>query len=138
MANRKELVLVTTESGCVVPVSHKLNHDGYFRKRIKGPAGMRTWMYHRWVWTQKFGVIPPGYEVDHKCKNRACCNVEHLQLLLSTEHRTKDNTGRHSDKKQQAYEIWLQRGKSITGMALAELVGVSFSATCKWIREWKQ
>lgn len=57
MANRKELVLVTTESGCIVPVSHKLNHDGYFRKQIKGPAGMRTWMYHRWVWTQKFGVI---------------------------------------------------------------------------------
>ena len=84
------------------------------------------------------GEIPEGYEVDHMCKNRACCNVEHLQLLLSTEHRTKDNKGRHSEKKQMAYGIWIEQNKSITGMALSELVGVSFSATCKWIREWKQ
>lgn len=121
-----------------MPTSHKLNADGYFRKQVWVGGKLIPMMYHRYKWQEANGEIPEGYEVDHMCKNRACCNVEHLQLLLSTEHRTKDNTGRHSDKKQQAYEIWLQQDKSITGMALAELVGVSFSATCKWIREWKQ
>lgn len=138
MANRKKLVLVKTSGGCIVPISHALNADGYFRKRVWVNGKLTLMMYHRYKWVLAHGEIPEGYEVDHMCKNRACCNVEHLQLLLSTEHRTKDNTGRHSDKKQQAYEIWLQQNKSITGMSLAKLVGVSFSATCKWIREWKQ
>lgn len=138
MANRIELVLVTTSTGCIIPTSHKLNQDGYFRKAVWIEGELKLMMYHRYKWTLANGEIPEGYEVDHKCKNRACCNVEHLQLLLSTEHRTKDNKGRHSDKKQLAHSIWLKNNKCITGMALAEQVGVSFSATCKWIREWKQ
>lgn len=138
MANSKILVLVTTSDGCIVPKSHKLNKDGYFRKQVWVDGKLKPTLYHRHKWVLVNGEIPDGYEIDHKCKNRACCNVEHLQLLLSTEHRTKDNKGRNSDKKQQAYDVWLQQNKSITGMALAELVGVSFSATCKWIREWKQ
>lgn len=86
----------------------------------------------------KHGEIPEGYEVDHKCKNRACFNTDHLQLLPASAHRTKDNTGRYSDKKEVAYKIWWEQDRDITGAALAELVGVSFSATCKWIREWKK
>lgn len=138
MANRKELVLVTTESGCIVPVSHRLNHDGYFRKQVCVDGKLRPMMYHRYRWELVHGRIPDGYEVDHLCKTRSCCNVEHLQLLLSTEHRTKDNKGRHSDKKAMAYGIWLQQNKSITGQALSELVGVSCSSACRWVREWKQ
>ena len=29
----KEIIFETTESGCIVPTSHKLNQDGYFRTR---------------------------------------------------------------------------------------------------------
>lgn len=137
MANRKELVLVTTPTGCIVPTSHKLNQDGYFRKRMWVGGTLRAMMYHRYVWEQEHGPIPPGYEVDHTCKNRACCNVEHLQLLLTTAHRTKDNTGRFSEEKARAKRLW-DSDPSITGTHLATLVGVSYSATCKWIREWKQ
>ena len=137
MANRKEMVVVHQDNGCIVQVSHKLNHDGYFRKRVWHDGKLQAMMYHRYQWILKHGEIPEGYEIDHKCKNRACFNVEHLQMLPASDHRTKDNKGRYSDKKQKAYLIWIEQNRSITGMALAELVGVSYSATCKWIREWK-
>ena len=82
-----ELVLETTEEGCIVPISHKLNQDGYFRKVING-----KWiMYHRHAWKTLNGEIPEGFEIDHMCKNRACCNTEHLQMLSKSEHRSKDN-----------------------------------------------
>lgn len=137
MANRKEMVVVHLESGCIIQTSHNLNADGYFRKQVWIDGKLKPMMYHRYIWMQKHGPIPVGYEVDHMCKNRACFNPDHLQLLTATKHRTKDNMGRHSDKKEKAYRIWLECKGSITGMALAELVGVSYSATCKWIRNWK-
>lgn len=35
----KEIIFETTESGCIVPTSHKLNQDGYFRTRdLRVPA----------------------------------------------------------------------------------------------------
>jgi len=33
---KKDLVLSKTETGCIVPISHKLNADGYFREVIGG------------------------------------------------------------------------------------------------------
>lgn len=52
-------------------------------------------MRHRWFWELHNGVIPEGYEVDHKCKNRRCFNVDHLQILTAAEHRSKDNAERY-------------------------------------------
>lgn len=127
-----KLTFNQTDSGCIVSTSHKLNQDGYLRKCIGG----RLVMYHRYVYEQHNGKIPNGYEVDHKCKNRACCNVEHLQLLLSSEHRTKDNTGRNGKRKELAKQFWMEQ--KCTGWAISNKFGVSQSAACKWIREWKQ
>ena len=127
----KKLILKTTESGCIVPTSHKLNADGYFRKRING----ELIMYHRYVWTKEHGEIPEGYEVDHKCRNRACCNVEHLQVLSSKEHTIKTNVERFSERKLKAKSYW--ETYKPTGTKIAEIFNVSFSSACKWIREWK-
>ena len=41
----KKLILVATETGCIIPTSHKLNADGYFRKKTNGILEM----YHRTV-----------------------------------------------------------------------------------------
>ena len=35
---------------------------------------------HRWVWEQRFGKIPPGKVVRHKCDNRICVRISHLEL----------------------------------------------------------
>lgn len=122
----------TTDTGCIITTSHKLNHDGYFRKW--NPIKKKLEMYHRTVWEEENGEILEGYEIDHLCKNRACCNVAHLQLLSNREHTIKDNTGRNSLRKTKAYRYW--RGFKPTGTRLAEIFNVSFSTGCKWIREW--
>lgn len=129
----KKLILATTESGCIIPTSHKLNPDGYFRK--KNPKKGKNEMYHRTVWEEHHGEIPEGFEVDHKCRNRACCNVEHLQLLAGRDHTVKTNKERYADRKEAAKSYWLET--DCTGTHLGEKFGVTFSAACKWIREWK-
>lgn len=35
---------------------------------------------HRWVWEAKFGPIPEGQVVRHKCDNPPCINTDHLEL----------------------------------------------------------
>lgn len=132
---KKELVLMITETGCIVPVSHNLNQDGYFRKRVIYNGRSCLMMYHRYKYLMAGNKIPEGYEVDHKCKNRACCNVEHLQCLPSTEHRSKGNAERYEDKQQMAREVWLVH--NMTGTSLAKMFGVGISTACRWIRKWK-
>jgi hypothetical protein len=52
-------------------------------------------MLHRLEWEKVHGSIPEGYTVDHKCKNRQCQNVNHMQLLLVSEYARKDNALRY-------------------------------------------
>ena len=106
----KPLVLKRLENGCIIPTSHKLNADGYFRYRLpnwvgKGRAPLV--MYHRYVWEKARGAIPEGYEIDHICKNRACCNIEHLQMLEGSQHARKDNHLRYKKRKDKAKEYRL-------------------------------
>jgi len=134
MANRKRLVLRITSDGCFIPLTHKLNEDGYFRKRVKINGVVQSIMYHRYTWMYHFGDIPKGYEVDHKCKTRSCCNPNHLTLLPANKHRTKDNTGRWDEYKRSALRI-AHREPTRTSTSIAQEVGVSFSSVARWRRE---
>lgn len=134
----KPLILRKLDNGCIVPISHKLNKDGYFRYTIPNKDGKGRGvkvMYHRYVWENEHGSIPRDYEIDHICKNRACCNIEHLQMLKGTEHTIKDNKLRYKARKDEAKNYWMQT--KCTGSYLASLFCVSFSTACKWVREWK-
>lgn len=61
--------IVVTPDGCwewhgyVMP-------NGYGQVRREGKA----WLVHRYVFTKLVGPIPDGLDIDHKCRNRACCN----------------------------------------------------------------
>lgn len=83
---------------CIVCTSHIPNHDGYIRLYAGKNQKPRCQLAHRMVWKKNYGDIPEGYEVDHKCKNRACCNVEHLQILSRSEHKTQDNQMRYKQR----------------------------------------
>lgn len=54
-----------------MPWKGRLTRDGY------GP--------HRTAWVRAHGPIPHGMTVDHVCNNRACQNVEHMELVPQEE-----------------------------------------------------
>lgn len=53
--------------------------DGYGRMRHKG----KLIGAHRYAWERANGTIPPGMQIDHRCRNHACCRVEHLRLATN-------------------------------------------------------
>ena len=63
--------------------TNKHGHGGYGNFFLPCPKGGRKWiamMAH--VFSYEFHThkqIPPGLEPDHKCRNRACVNYEHLE-----------------------------------------------------------
>ena len=135
----KPLVLKQLETGCIIPLSHQLNKDGYFRirdPRYKGKGRAPLIMYHRYIWEINNGAIPADYEIDHLCRNRACCNIEHLQCIPISTHKVKHNSTRYAKRQQTAKEYWLSHPET-TGVLLGKMFGVSFGTACKWVRKWK-
>jgi hypothetical protein len=45
-------------------------------------------LIHRYVWELENGLIPEGMVVHHKCRNRVCVNIEHLELMTLHDHQS--------------------------------------------------
>jgi hypothetical protein len=76
---------VRKDGDCLVWTGH-INAKGY--PRIN--TGSRLELVYRYVWERENGPIPENAEIDHKCFNRACINLEHLRLsdrVANTRHR---------------------------------------------------
>lgn len=39
----------------------------------------KTMLVHRVTWELRHGTIAPGLTIDHLCRNRRCCNPDHLE-----------------------------------------------------------
>jgi hypothetical protein len=54
---------------------------------------------HRYVWERDVGPIPAGMFIDHRCRSRACCNVDHLRVVTpavnAKENRAKPKAKSH-------------------------------------------
>ena len=48
---------------------------------------------HRIIYTQLVGKIPAGYDLDHKCRVRCCCNPDHLEPVTRSENNKRGNVG---------------------------------------------
>ncbi len=63
----------------------------YLRKR---------WRAHRWAWLILFGkTIKKGLELDHTCRNPACCNPEHLEPVTHAENVRRGDVGKFNGTK---------------------------------------
>ena len=72
----KEIILQKKENGCVECISHCKDKCGYTRIRANG----KHERLFRYIYEQKYGKIPEGMLVRHKCDNPSCVNIEHLEI----------------------------------------------------------
>lgn len=68
------------ENGCV-EFTGRMDKDGYGHLwRVN-----TTVLTHRAAYELLVGPIPEGLELDHLCRNRACCNPSHLEPVTHAE-----------------------------------------------------
>ncbi len=56
-------------------------------------ANGRNIAVHRYVWEKENGPIPDGMVIDHQCRNRGCCNVDHLRVVTHHVNLTENSIG---------------------------------------------
>ena len=72
----KEVIVEVQENGCWKCLSHCQDDDGYTRIKYNG----KHERLFRVIYMQKYGEIPDGMLIRHKCDNSWCCNIEHLEI----------------------------------------------------------
>lgn len=80
--------LVFLPDGCIEYTGNR-NEHGYGRVNKDG----RRVMVHRVTYEWVHGPIPDGLEIDHLCRNRACCHPGHLEAVTHAENIARGNTG---------------------------------------------
>ena len=95
--NGKEVILEKRENGCIECISHCKDSCGYTRVFIN----KKHQRLFRYIYEQKYGKIPKGMVIRHKCDNPNCCNIEHLETGTPKDN-TRDLIERHPDRRQKA------------------------------------
>ena len=72
---------------CIDPETGCWNFTGSLQRSGYGALGvdLKTVYAHRYAYERLVGEIPSGLVVDHLCRNRACFNPEHLEVVTQRE-----------------------------------------------------
>ena len=135
--NLKRVAHPSMRRPCIVPVSHKPDDKGYVRVVPRDGTGGRARPLHRLAWQSKYGPIPEGYEIDHICKVRSCCNRQHLRMLTVSDHKRITAACRYDDLHEEARCYWEATGRTATGADLAKRFGTHPNTPYGWLKRWK-
>ena len=132
----KNVILEKLENGCIKCTSHCKDSDGYTRIKYNG----KHERLFRIIYMQKFGEIPKGMLIRHKCDNPYCCNIDHLEIGTPKDnvrdmiergrdayHSSKrkslgEKNGSHKLTEKQVKEIYLSK---LSNSELAKIYNVS-------------
>jgi len=94
-ANERLDSKLVPQSECLVWTG-LLDAKGY--GRFRGPDNTKVFV-HRFAYMRKHSPIPEGLVIDHKCRNRACCNPDHLEPVTNEENIRRGEVGAPNRRK---------------------------------------
>ena len=69
----------------------KIAKNGYGHITYPNKNDRKTYLIHRITYALFKSEIPIGMTIDHLCRNRKCCNPEHLEIVTSKENTLRGN-----------------------------------------------
>lgn len=108
--------------------------NGYVRIRVDGAYVFA----HRHFYEDRYGPLPPGKHLDHLCRQRDCCNPEHLDPVTNAENQRRGSNAKLGSNGAMAARLAFAT-TSLTKRAIADMLGVSESAVGLAIngRSWR-
>jgi hypothetical protein len=113
----------------------RLDVKGYPAKWFQG----KLWKVHRLIFTLSKGPIPARYDVHHKCENKACVKLEHLELIPHGKHASLSNmknpaigwgksgsgerNGNYRFSKKEMEKAFLLRKEGLSQQKIASIIG---------------
>lgn len=84
----KDRCHIDPDTGCWIwqgPTSGDGRGGGYARMSLSG----HTVAVHRVMFINEHGFVPLKKQIDHTCRNRLCCNPDHLEMVTHKENQKR-------------------------------------------------
>lgn len=103
-----------------------LDADGYARISTSIDSARLSTSWHRYFYETFVGPVPDGLELDHVCRNRSCCNPDHLEPVTSGRNHRRGERAKLTEATV-AEAISRYQAGGVTFMRLASDYGVSYT-----------
>ncbi|KKM77677.1 hypothetical protein LCGC14_1367570 [marine sediment metagenome] len=110
----REITYTVASNGCFICTSHKPHYTGYPQIKVK----YKKQSIHRYLYQLMYGILS-NHVVHHRCENKMCINVEHLEAKELSVH-DRD----HHAKLSALQVLDIRQDKGHTQQDLALLFGI--------------